>query len=189
LASDVYGWSWPARLSGEDPYEWRGPVPRTPANDQPDETVIQASEPVAEAVAASVEPDIQTSEADEPAAVGAASGAQDAQEIWVELHDEPAKAPRPGRARARGRGAAPSVDGASEQAPPAARSVDAAQADVEPAASPPPKPSKPLPAAPDLTVVAEQAVSPLAPPATPPDPADILAPAAAPRRGWWRRGA
>ena len=30
-AGDVYAWAWPARLGGDDPYEWRGPVPQSAA--------------------------------------------------------------------------------------------------------------------------------------------------------------
>jgi ribonuclease E len=92
--NDAYAWSWPARLSGEDPYEWRGPVERQPA-----EAVAgpepEALEPVA---VAEITPPV-TSPA--PAAIETA-------EIWVELPEpEPAAEPKPKARRRREKAPAP----------------------------------------------------------------------------------
>ncbi|MGI9170732.1 MAG: hypothetical protein ACR2FH_11270, partial [Caulobacteraceae bacterium] len=163
---DVYGWSWPARLSGEDPYEWRGPVGGAAPLEAEAETTVPPDmtrpEPAPPAMSVTAPP------APEPKETIDGAG-----EMWVELPAEaeiPAK-PRRTRVRARAKAAPeevaparPDLDGGSE----------AAARPVEPAVSKP--------------VLALAASAPL-PPLGWTDPAEILAPPAAPKRGWWRRGA
>ncbi|MEO8926777.1 MAG: ribonuclease E/G [Caulobacteraceae bacterium] len=150
---DVYGWSWPARLSGEDPYEWRGPVARTPEIDV--ETPAAAPELEPESPPP---PTAETPVAEE--------------DVWVELDAAPEKPSKPRRTRARGR--AKTASTVEESVAVETVGEASAPAEVEPAPTPAP--------APVVALVAESE------PATP-DPAEILTPPAAPKRGWWRRGA
>jgi ribonuclease E len=174
-SGDVYAWSWPARLSGDDPYEWRGPV----------ETTSPPEVEVAVAVAAIAAPaEVPIAEPAAPS-TAAAPPAADEEEMWVELQAEEEKPVRARRSRARGK---------TKPAP-------AADLDLEPAAQAAPAPAN------EPTGEPASARSPTPPPvlaearrakATPPpaeprpaksDPAEILTPPSAPRRGWWRRGA
>jgi len=179
-SGDVYAWAWPARLSGDDPYEWRGPVETAP---QPDLELA----PVRAAAAIATPAEVYIAEP-------AAAPATEEEDVWVELHAEEKKPVRTRRPRARGRTtSAPPQD----QAPAAAPVNPASGPTTE--GAPGPDTANDLSDDPTLVALPESAavgvdVSMTAPalsePApTQPDPAEILTPAAAPRRGWWRRGA
>ena len=192
---DVYAWSWPARLSGEDPYEWRGPIERSPPVNDVDPPVAVTevpAEPEAPAVGdlaqwlASPAPQQETS-------------AEPTDEIWVELPSEPEKPAKSRRSRGRGRtgtvttlagGDTPPAEPADDQDGPVeiAAAMETAAAEVET----PEAPSTPAPvSAPAPALTAIEPTPPIDPPApdTPgePDPAEISEPPAAPKRGWWRR--
>jgi ribonuclease E len=191
--ADVYGWSWPARLVGDDPYQWRGPV-EAPA---PRLVAESAPPPTAELVTLTpVAPEPELVAADQPAAP---------EEVWVELPPAEAEKPRRGRRGAgRSRRSAAQAETAPEgdleaavaevsavEAP--AEVVDLAAA-AEPEAphevaapEPPAVVAEPAPEPEPVVAVVEPAPAAAAPPQ--PDPAEISAPPAAPRRGWWRRGA
>jgi len=196
-APDAYGWSWPARLSGEDPYEWRGPSQRavaiaeTAAGETAQPAIVETHQ-----APAVLSAEILGDEA--PPAPPIVAGvettlAANGDEIWVELPpvtEKPAKTRRP---RGRAKTAAADVD-----APAAA----AAEADIavtpepEPAVAAPVRKSRAKAKAPAEPVVEPPAVVAFAPPPAPPpppepifDPAEISEPAPAPKRGWWRRGA
>jgi ribonuclease E len=195
---DVYGWSWPARPVGDDPYQWRGPVQAqlapapTPAPVAAT-TFEPAPEPVFEAA-----DDAQPPVIDDVASV----------DVWDEL---PAaeEAPRKGRAR-RGRSRAAAAEAAiidTAGAEPGAAVAALPEPDVpEPDApalgvpglsEPEPVAVEPLAAqAPELAPIVEVAAATVEPP--PPEPAptprpfdvsEIVAPPSTPKRGWWRRGA
>ena len=179
-AQDTYGWSWPARLVGDDPYQWRGPVeaPR-PAAVAPAEHVTAApmTAPLAQAT-------VQ-------------------EDIWVELPvvAEPEEKPKRARRAAGGRSRGKAKDGAAElEAAPEAAEASAAEAvaqavdtPVAPEAAPPaaveaPEPKrKPEPVPEPVAVEGPEPEPVMA--ASQPDPAEISTPPSAPRRGWWRRGA
>ncbi len=157
---DAYGWAWPARLSGEDPYEWRGA------------SQAAATETVAApATAVTLEARLPTLDA-EPA-----QQVVEGDDIWVELPDAPEK---PKRTRRR-RGALVTSDTHAEVA-----SGDIGVADDALEAAPPaPGPVETVTAAP---AAPEPAATPPEAEAASPHPAEISARAATPRRGWWRRG-
>ena len=103
-ADDAYAWSWPARLSGEDPYEWRGPVERRPAE------AVAAPESGAPEPAAAAEMT--------PAIASPAPATVETDEIWVELPEpEPAAEPKP-KARRRREKASPPPNEEPSAAPP-----------------------------------------------------------------------
>ena len=83
---DAYAWSWPARPIGDDPYQWRGPVPAqlgsAPIAAQPLPVAAPPPEPVMEAI-----PDLQPPVAEDAASV----------DVWVEL---PSEEPAPRKTRA-----------------------------------------------------------------------------------------
>ncbi len=176
--ADVYAWSWPARLSGDDPYEWRGPSRRHLEAVAALETE-PAGAPARPAIAEQEAPTLATQ--DPPMSTPATGSSTD--EIWVELpaSPEPEPAPRKPRRPRRVKASAPEPAAAQEDAAPATPSK------TEPLAPelPPRESAEPSPAA--------EAPPPEAPPpeahivAREPDPAEISAPAAKPRRGWWRR--
>ncbi len=171
-AGDVYAWSWPARLSGDDPYEWRGPVETAPliAAEPPiaAEPEIAAGSPVSMTTSPQPMPPAAL-EAATPAEATAAVGAEE--EIWVELSAEPEKPGRPRRPRARSRAKAASPP--EETAPTQSAGEDATAIELPPAPAP--------------VVVLAATREPPTPARS--DPAEILTPPAAPKRGWWRRGA
>jgi ribonuclease E len=198
--SDVYSWSWPARLSGDDPYEWRGPIERaTGASDAESAPAVAPEEP--EQPAAAV--DLPTSDmaawlAAPPAAeVAITEPAEEAaDDVWVELPSEPERAPRARRGRGRGRGEGPapveqpapdSVEATEAEttavtapAETAASTIaDGSQTAADPSSSDDDVDLAPTPA---KEVEAPRAIEPPRP-----DPSEISAPPAAPRRGWWRR--
>jgi ribonuclease E len=194
-APDAYGWSWPARLSGEDPYEWRGPSQRavaiseSVAGEPAAPTLVQTHQPPV-IVAAEVLGD------EAPPAPPVIAGAEttlaaNGDEIWVELPpvvEKPAKTRRP-------RGKAKAAAGDADATAPV---VEAEIAPIpEPAPEPvvegPAKKSRAKAKAPAAPVAEPPAVVAFAPPPAPAapvfDPAEIIEPAPAPKRGWWRRGA
>jgi len=162
---DVYGWSWPARLSGEDPYEWRGPVETAPTPPVAAEPEIDAASVVSMTTSP---PPLPPKDA---APTASADGVEQA--IWVELDAAPEKPPRARRPRARGRGKAESA--ASEATPVAPPEEERVESRIDAAST----------AGPAEVIVLAAASEPPAKP----DPAEILTPPAAPKRGWWRRGA
>lgn len=178
-ATDAYAWSWPARLSGDDPYEWRGPIERQAA-EQPAPTPLApvVVEPVAEAPAQVI-----------PAAPRSSDGTDD---VWVELPHEEAKPARAKRPRRRGGKA---VEALAEDA-----GGDGGVGGFEPAIVPVVAP-EPLPLSVAEAVFEPEAVvattpvtqeivadSPAEPAVVLVDPAEIDAPPTKPKRGWWRRG-
>ena len=175
-STDVYAWSWPARLSGEDPYEWRGPVERA----APD-----LATPVAPAIPDVVEDPETVAMTEYHLTPVVVSGAE---EIWVELPHEEAKPARAKRPRRRG---GKTAEAATEET--LALATEAAPVEIaptEPAASA----LEPLvaveavvvdePVAVEVTV-AETTPEPVV---TTVDPAEIASPPTKPKRGWWRRG-
>jgi ribonuclease E len=200
--SDVYSWSWPARLSGDDPYEWRGPVERMAIAGESEsappassETPIKAEDQGAEAssdmaawLAAPPPPDA------EPSRLG--TGDEAPVDIWVELPSEPERTPRDRRSRRRDRtDRGTSIERATAEAAPAelAPTEVAAIEATRPIADVSSEPASPdRPSSPETVVEPEAAASTVT--ATQveretPDPAEISAPPTEPRRGWWRRGA
>ena len=217
--TDVYAWSWPARLSGDDPYEWRGPIRPVEAvaeapivAESSFDVVVEATEVIVpEAVAqdpaaAAEEPSAQVplTVLDHATADGAPAFSQPLEDAWVEL---PAAMEKPAKARrGRGRGKAAPVDSPAEVVPSEAAPSDVggtdlvAEAETVPVAEPEPavvtaEPERQAePEAIAVAVVEPVAEAPVVePPATPSepvvDPTEIAAPPAAPRKGWWRRGA
>jgi ribonuclease E len=178
---DVYAWSWPARLSGDDPYEWRGPVEM--ATPPEVEVTAEAGAPPITAVAEVPEAtvaEVVTMKADSVTAPAVE------EEVWVELNAEEEKPSRKRRPRARSRAkTVPSADEAGVDEPAAAAPAVAAPEPLdEPELAPPPEPAT------VLVELSSRAPAPIArPEPAERDPAEILTPPAAPRRGWWRRGA
>ncbi|HEX3701283.1 MAG TPA: ribonuclease E/G [Phenylobacterium sp.] len=197
--SDAFSWTRPWVPYGDDPFVWfdpaedmKTPAP-PPANDR---------EPPRAAAAEAVQA---------APAVTRQAPPESGDDIWVELPAEGEKPKRPRRGRGRGRGAAAdnAADNGVDSAPdaladaPPASAVEVtpapeALAEPEPAAPAKRTRSRKKPAAeaaaPDMASepVAEapapaRAPKPAAAPAAP-DPNEIGAPPAAPRKGWWRRG-
>ena len=194
--ADVYAWSWPARLSGEDPYEWRGPIQRVEVVDELEPTIVQAApEPESQpAVVAELAEPAETlaSALDRPSA----ALNQPMEDAWVEL-PEPVERPARSR-RGRGKSRPEALESSAEPAPAEAEAeptvIAAPETQVmagapataaEPAALPAVAEADPEPRL-ELVLVAEAPptahVEPL------PDPAEISTPPIAPKKGWWRRG-
>ena len=183
-ATDVYAWSWPARLTGEDPYEWRGPIARqetpppreTPAF--PPARALDAVEgPAAEYAAPASSP------FNFPADDGLPAFSEPLADAWVELPEPAEKPARARRARGRSRGAIPAptdeiASPAADPGPTSTMEVQGPEAPVQALIAPDASPPEPVAAPVADILVAE-------PPA--PDPAEISTPPLAPRRGWWRR--
>ena len=200
--SDVYSWSWPARLSGDDPYEWRGPIERAAAIADPETPTSNAAPSVVDVPEPPPpqSPDLAQWLATPPAPVDAQS-TEDGDEIWVELPTDPERAPRARRRRGRGDksrttteiAAAEIVEVDQVQATEAAQ-IEAPQVEVlaeaevvaEPVATEPEFTETPEPE--PIEVAAEAPQPPAPPPAPIPDPAEISTPPAQPKRGWWRKG-
>ena len=185
---DVYGWSWPSRPVGDDPYQWRGPVPMV----QPAEAVAERTAQPAETRATAPAPEprfvtIETASDDTVetmAAVETPPTFAASEEVWVELpaeSEKPARAPR----RRRGKAAAEPVEPVEAVEVEAPRfevvaepvPLEVVELSVEPAAPEP---------APEPEPEAVVAATPAAPVY---DANEINSPPASPRRGWWRRGA
>jgi ribonuclease E len=191
---DAYAWAWPARPVGDDPYQWRGPVQAqlAPA------TIEAAAEPLAAEAAHApsfAEAAVSAPEASEPVIAPAGP----AEEIWVELPAPEEKPARRSRSR-RGRGKAAEAETAGAE-PVEAATVEAEApaptvAEVAPTGPAPIEPP-PLEVVAEPTPIAAEAAEPEpvaeaaapAPVERPDDPNEIVTPPAAPRRGWWRRGA
>ncbi len=179
---DAYAWSWPARLSGEDPYEWRGPVEREPFVEGADQPAPQpgpelTSEPmpaptsILEPLEAVTEPPTSASE-----------------EVWVELPEPaPPRAARPRRRRGKAETPVETIGdtfGESFEEIPTEEAVAIIEANPNPA---PPAEEHPtlaeiLPESPAVKLAVDNP-----PPPSEPDPAEIVAPPESPKRGWWRR--
>jgi ribonuclease E len=189
---DVYGWSWPARPVGDDPYQWRGPV-------QAQLAPAPLATPVAAAFEPAYEPVFEAAEEAQPSVIDDA-----ASDVWVEL---PAAedAPRKGRAR-RGRGRAAVAETAVVETPVAEAGQPVAATFAEPVTPEPALPQAPEPEpavmetvaaeTPDPAPIVEAAAATVEPPAAAPEPttpafdaSEIVAPPPTPKRGWWRRGA
>ena len=208
-SSDVYSWSWPARLSGDDPYEWRGPIERGMA-------IVDSETPVSNVAPSTLDvseppppqtPDLAQWLATPPAPVDV-QATEDGDEIWVELPTDPDRAPRTRRRRGRGDKSRTTTDiagadlvevdqsQATEATQPAAEAVETtAEVAVGPIESEqefvaaPVQPeiiATPEPEAIEVTAVTPPQPTP--PPAPVPDPAEISAPPVQPKRGWWRKG-
>jgi len=195
--TDVFAWTRPWVPYGDDPFVWYDPsedmkrdAAPSPANEQRETPRVAAA-----AVAA--------------APTAAAPRADGEEEIWVELPAAEDKPKRSRRGRGRGRGDGPAADRAVAEAP-APEPVVVALPEPEPIAAndAPPSGKKPrasrakakappveapeIAAAPEPPSPEPVAPEPVAEPVVAatrePDPAEISAPPAAPRRGWWRRG-
>ncbi len=190
---DVYGWTRARTPDGSDPFGWYDTAPD----------------------AALIANDVTPAEAAAPRAASRAARAEPG-EVWVELPAETEAPAKPAGRSRRGRkpkaeaeaavAEAPLAEAAPEPTPepepvaaveeveapakPArrtrkAKAVEASEPAAATAESPEPE-TAPVAA----TVVALADVTPEPEPAAPaePDPAEIAAPPAQPRRGWWRRG-
>jgi ribonuclease E len=196
-APDAYGWAWPARLSGEDPYEWRGPSQRAVAiaegvaGETAQPTLVETHQPPA-VLSAEVLGD------EAPPAPPVIAGqettlAANGDEIWVELPpvtEKPAKGRRP---RGKAKAAAADLDTVETMAEAQIAPPSLPHPVSEPVAEAPAKKSRAKPAPkvePSAEAPAVLAFTPPPAPAAPVfDPAEIIEPAPAPKRGWWRRGA
>lgn len=195
--TDAFAWTRPWVPYGDDPFVWYDPSEdmKTAAAPVPANDTREAPRAAAEAAVAP------------PTTAARTDTGRD--EIWVELPATEDRPKRPRRGRGRGRGGEGSADGAVADAPTAAPEPEAVVT-LEPAPAPEVVVAETTPAgkkprasrakakpAPLVEVVAEAALQPVAAPepepvaVTPreqPDPAEISAPPAAPRKGWWRRG-
>jgi ribonuclease E len=194
-ATDAFAWTRPWVPYGDDPFVWHDP-----AED------VRAAQPANDAGGPAL---AIAAEAAQPAPAVTRAPVNDSDEdIWVELPEAEEKPKRARRARGRGRGRdsaaaadSPAADVAVEAVSEAAVEV-VAQPEPEPepvaAVEPAPAPAKPsrrtkaavaAPApAPEPDVVLEAAPEPEPVVVRIPDPAEISAPPATPRKGWWRRG-
>jgi len=198
--TDAYGWAWPARLSGEDPYEWRGPSQRTVAIAEG--AVSETAQPAI--VETHQAPAVLSAEVlgdEAPPAPPVVAGvettlAANGDEIWVELPpvtEKPAKTRRP---RGKAKAVSPDADAATPAAEAAIMTSSpevVAQSVPEPAVAAPARKSRAKAKTPEEPVIETPAVVAFTPPPAPVepifDPAEIVEPAPAPKRGWWRRGA
>ncbi|HEY1928159.1 MAG TPA: ribonuclease E/G [Caulobacteraceae bacterium] len=205
-APDAYAWSWPARLTGDNPYEWRGPshravtvaeAPRSEAVDVAEALPLPPVEAMQQPVEATVGPPADLTNAQ--------IGEGPLQDAWVELpppEEKPARTRRR-RSSTRGRGAATAAEAEGVPETPEPETPQEMPSEEPPLEVPPP-PETPAvsetspqgvedaEAAPAAAVVELRPETPLVepPPAPEPvfDPAEIVAPPTAPKRGWWRRG-
>ncbi len=202
---DPYAWSRP-RVPEGDPYIWMDPASIIPAP-RPVEAEAPRGEAPRHAPAPRIAEPVSEVVAPEPAVTtSAASSTPD--DIWVELpaKEEPAaKAPRARRSRAKAKPAEVEAEAAAPEAV-APEAVEAPQASPEPIAPEPeaPEPKAPEPVAPEPVVpepVVPEPIAPVIEPEPAPtvresepalaaivDGAEISAPPAKPKRGWWRRG-
>ena len=205
--TDAFSWTRPWVPYGDDPFVWHDPA----------DDFRQAPAPANDRAAAPARPEPAFEAAAEVVSAPAPriASSPDADDVWVELpaiEDKPKK----GRSR-RGRGRATEsdapVDAVAEVVAPEPVAVEPEPV-VEPAmeapaeAAPAAKPTRarrgkaaaaaaaPEPVAEVVETVkaatpvveAEPAPAPAPPAPRAPDPAEISAPPAAPKRGWWRRG-
>ncbi|HEX4739711.1 MAG TPA: Rne/Rng family ribonuclease [Caulobacteraceae bacterium] len=209
-AHDAYAWAWPARLSGDNPYEWRGPSQQrsVPIAEAPRPAAIAAEPSRPEPVEMREEP-VAIAEGPPADLMAASIDEGPMQDVWVELppvEEKPARTRRR-RSTARGRGAAgaepegapdtPSPEPESEPGPETPQEMPGQEPPLEipaPAESPPGGETPTRAAEPVVETSAAEVVE-LRPEPAPaeaaprePDPAEIVTPPTAPRRGWWRRG-
>uniref|UniRef100_UPI00374CD3BB Rne/Rng family ribonuclease n=1 Tax=Phenylobacterium sp. TaxID=1871053 RepID=UPI00374CD3BB len=212
--TDAFAWTRPWVPYGDDPFVWydpsedmkTAPAPLSAPASAPASANDSGEAPRVAAEAASPAP--STARAPKSDA-----GGQD--EMWVELPAAEDRPKRPRRGRGRGRGGdTPANEMANDlvaEAPgpmpepePEAIAAPEPQLAPEPIAETAPPAKKPrasrakakpvaAEAAPEVVVAPEPAPKPAPKPiaaAAPrePDPAEISAPPAAPRKGWWRRG-
>ncbi|HEX3886747.1 MAG TPA: ribonuclease E/G [Phenylobacterium sp.] len=211
--ADAFSWVRPWVPYGDDPFVWYDPsedmkkaTAPAPANDGGARDSHEAPRAAAEAVA-------PAPTAVGPTTLARADGSEE--EVWVELPPAEDRPKRPRRGRGRGRGGDHAGDQAEAAAPVAAPEPQVFAA-PEPVPEPMPEPAaaEPAPsgkkprasrakakpaaveaAAPEAVAAPEPAPEPAPKPAPKaaakprePDPAEISAPPAAPRKGWWRRG-
>ncbi|MBL8553040.1 MAG: ribonuclease E/G [Phenylobacterium sp.] len=198
--TDTFSWVRPWVPYGDDPFVWYDPSEDLKPFTQGPPPAAEAPRSEAAAPAHATTP--------APAPAVARDGDED---IWVELPEAEEKPKRGRRSRSRGRGRG-GEDAAAAEAVSAPEPVATApEPEPEPgpavAAEPEAPPAKPkrsrsrkAAAEPVAEVVAQAAPEPVAvaaapepepaPPPAPkaPDPNEISGPAAAPRKGWWRRG-
>ncbi|MDQ2860142.1 MAG: hypothetical protein M3T55_05330, partial [Pseudomonadota bacterium] len=149
-------------------YEWRGPVEASPPQ--------IAAEPEIDAASVVSMTTSPPPLPPEPAAPTVTPGPATAeQDIWVELDAAPEKPAKARRPRARGRSKAESAPSEAKPVEPASEVVTEVEIDAAPLSSP------------AEVIVLATANEPPAP--AKPDPAEIQTAPAAPKRGWWRRGA
>ena len=193
---DAFSWTRPWVPYGDDPFVWYDPA----------EDLKRAPAPTNDAREA---PRAAVAETAVRAPAVATPRAESGDDMWVELPATEEKPKRSRRGRGRGRvgsddapeaTVAEAVAAPVEIAPEPEPVVEVAQAEPANDAPPAKKPraSRAKAKAPAAAVVAEDAPvvvvaaapEPASPPAPrEPDPAEIsAAPAAAPRKGWWRRG-
>jgi len=201
--TDVFAWTRPWVPYGDDPFVWYDPA----------EDMKTAPVPANDAARPPREAPRLAAEASAPAPTTSARADGTEEEIWVELPAAEDRPKRSRRGRGRGRGGEAAADrGEASPAP----QPEVAEAPPEPQPEPVAEPvaaeapsgrkprasrakakapaveAAPAPvAAPEPVAAAEPAVvepEPPAPAPREPDPAEISAPPAAPRRGWWRRG-
>jgi ribonuclease E len=214
-AHDVYAWAWPARLSGDNPYEWRGPSQRSAPIAEAPSPVAAVAEASRPGLAPVPEETVAAAEGPLEDLTVASIGEGPMEDVWVELppvEEKPARTRRR-RSSSRGRGAAASEqDGAPETPAPESepetpQEMPGQEPPLEiptPAENPsggetPTKAAEPVaeaveaaPAAEVVELRPEPAAVESPPPEPEPepvfDPAEIVAPPTSPRRGWWRRG-
>jgi len=202
--ADVYAWSWPARLTGPSPYEWRGPIQTLDviedAGTEAGATAVHAEAQPMASPARTVEAVAMADVTPPPLALEPAGALNEpVADAWVEL---PEPAPAKARRSRRGRGAAdaeasaPSASDVVADSSAVSEVEEPSHGDTEPSAvvddAPDAGTQAPSPAEPEAPVEAAATVEIAAPPPEPvrlPDPAEISSPPAAPKRGWWRRGA
>jgi len=179
--TDPYGWTRARSPDGEDPYGWFDPLPSVMA-DEPAapalETPTPANDPEPTAAAVPVEP-------------------SDPAEAAVEAAEPAARGRSRRGGRARGRRASAGADAVAAEAPAPEEQDTAAEAEPQPKAAtaeivefPAPDLQAPPEAAADAPEPAAARTEPEPAPSPPaePDPSEISAPPAQPKRGWWRRG-
>jgi ribonuclease E len=183
---DPYAWSRP-RVPEGDPYIWMDPAQIVPAP-RPVEAEAPRHTPVAKPVAR-----VEDTLAAEPVVMVAAAS-DTPTDMWVELpaKEEPvAKAPRARRSRAKAKPAEAEAEAVAEAVVEAPAEPVSIAAEPEPAPAlvetPAPEPVAPAPViAPEPAPVAREPEPAMAAEV---DAAEISAPPAKPKRGWWgRRG-
>ena len=187
--ADPYSWTRARSPDGADPYAWFDPLPPIAAEAPGSAVTLEAAPEPTVAPLPANDPDPQTGSAElatAPEAEAAAPAVVETAEAEAAPEAKPKRARAPRKPRARKGAAEATPEAESAEAPPASANDDAAVASAEPA---PAQAMQPEPEIPEPEAASAAAAEPEpAAPATP-DPAEISAPPATPRRGWWRRGA
>jgi ribonuclease E len=189
--AEPYAWTRARSPDGADPYAWFDPLPPTevPAEQAPPESIpAEAPSPTVDAPESVGEPLVE-------APVEATS--DPSAETPLEPPAKPARVRRP-RTR-KPKAEVPEAAEPQGNEAPSAETLPAPEAlpDALPEPAPVSEPEAPTPAETDAAeprptpVLAAVEPEPEPEPAAPvaPDPSEITAPPATPRRGWWRRGA